>query len=96
MSHDKPIELSLEDEDALLERGGKKALPQGAYNPYDVDPRAGKAKPVAAPAAGGPTRTDLRKLSEWIKLKREIEELKAEEDRAAAEHPDPAQVRSKK
>ena len=69
MSEKKPTELSLEDEDALLERGAKKALPQGAYNPYDVDPRRGK------PVAGGATsRTDLRKLSEWIKTQRPKDE----------------------
>jgi len=79
VSEEKPIELSLEDEDALLSRGAKKALPQGAYNPYDVDPRRGKATAQSEAQA----RTDLRKLSEWIKLKREIEELKAEEERAA-------------
>ena len=83
MSDQKPIELSLEDEDALLERGAKKALPQGAYNPYDVDPRRGKAAASPAPGSGGTSRTDLRKLSEWIKLKREIEDLKAEEERSA-------------
>ena len=75
MTQEKPVELSLEEEDALLARGASKALPQGAYNPYDVDPRRGKAPP---PGAAG-SRTDLRKLSEWIKLKREIEELKTEE-----------------
>jgi hypothetical protein len=73
VSKDKPIELSLEDEDELLSRG-KPRLPAGAYNPYDVDPRTGK-KTARAPAA----RTDLRKLSEWIKLKREVDELKAAE-----------------
>lgn len=75
MSKDKPVELRLEEEDAFPARGAGKALPQGAYNPYDVDPRRGKAPPGGT-AAG---RTDLRKLSEWIKLKREIEELKSKE-----------------
>jgi hypothetical protein len=79
VSDEKPIELSLEDEDALLERSGGKALPKGAYDPYDVDPRAPR---VPAKTAGPAARTDLRKLSEWIKLKREIEDLKAEEERA--------------
>lgn len=80
MTSDKPIELSLEDENALLERGASKALPKGAYNPYDVDPRRGKTAAEKAPAA----RTDLRQLSRWIQLKREVDELKAEEERAAA------------
>jgi hypothetical protein len=76
------IELSLEDEDALLARG-KPRLPAGAYNPYDVDPRA--AKPVAG--GGGNGVDHLRKLSEWIKLKREVEELKAAEAQPAAQAP---------
>ena len=81
MSKDKPIELSIEDEDAILSRG-KAKLPAGAYDPYDVEPRRPKAADkVDVPGA---TRTDLRKLSEWIKLKREIEELKAEESKPAA------------
>jgi hypothetical protein len=96
VSDEKPIELSLEDEDALLERASGKALPKGAYNPYDVDPRAVRA-PAKAAAAGPAARTDLRKLSEWIKLKREIEDLKTEEERAAQQGQDGArQARSKK
>jgi hypothetical protein len=80
VSNDKPqIILSLEDEDALLSRG-KPKLPAGAYDPYNVDPRPGK--PAAVQTAAN--RTDLRKLSEWIKLKREIEELKAEEAKPIA------------
>ena len=71
MSKKTEPELSLEDEDALLTRG-KPRLPAGAYNPYDVDPKAAKA---AAPG----NRKDLRKLSEWIKLKREVDELKSAE-----------------
>jgi hypothetical protein len=78
VSDEKPVELSLEEEDALLARGTNKPLPQGAYDPYDVDPRRGRSS--AGEAHG---RTDLRKLSEWIRLKREIEELKTEEERAA-------------
>ncbi len=91
MTQEKPIELSLEDEDALLERGAKKALAQGAYNPYDVDPRRGKK----AVEKGNTTRTDLRQLSKWIKLKREIEDLKAEEERAD-ESADEPRIQSKK
>ena len=94
MSDKKPIELSLEDEDALLERGSGKSLPNGAYNPYDVDPRAVRP-PVKA--AGSAARTDLRKLSEWIKLKREVEDLKAEEERAERkESTDAPRARSRK
>ncbi len=58
-------ELSLEDT-------GPRPAPGGAYNPYDIDPKARRPlKPVA--------KQDLRKLSEWIKLKKEVEELKKEE-----------------
>jgi hypothetical protein len=73
VSKQTPIELSLEDEDELLSRG-KPRLPAGAYNPYDVDPRATKAKAAAATKAAH--TTDLRKLSQWIKLKRDVDELK--------------------
>ncbi len=47
------------------------------FNPYDLKPRGQKAK--APKAAEPPTRTDLRKLSEWIKLKREVDALKKDE-----------------
>jgi hypothetical protein len=40
------------------------------YNPYDAEPAA-KAKPAAA----RPKPTDLRKLSEWIRLQRQVAEL---------------------
>lgn len=90
MSDEKPIELSLEDEDALLGPGAAKKLAQGAYDPYDVDPRRGRR-----PEKSGTTRTDLRQLSKWIKLKREIEELKAEEERADQERGQP-RAQSKK
>lgn len=69
MSQEKPLELSLAD-DAEAPRG-KPRLVAGAYDPYDVDVRKGRPPDTAA------TRTDLRKLSDWIKLKREVEELKA-------------------
>jgi hypothetical protein len=55
------------------------ALKAGAYDPYDnqetgLRPRLG---------AGNGTRRDLRKLSEWIKLKKEVEALNREEDNAS-------------
>lgn len=43
----------------------------GSYNPY--------AHPTVSPrltSPGNTTRTDLRKLSEWIKMKRALEERK--------------------
>lgn len=42
---------------------------RSAYNPYAND--SGVAR-----KAGNTTRTDLRKLSEWIKMMRELEERK--------------------
>jgi len=63
----KPAELSLVDDREQMPLRG------GAYNPYDIDPAIGRKQlqPVAKP--------DLRKLSQWLKLKREVEELKKEE-----------------
>jgi hypothetical protein len=67
-----PLELELEDDDGeLLRRLGPLAPVKGGYNPYDRDPQRRK-KPDAVSHAN----TDLRKLSEWIRLKREVEELK--------------------
>ena len=42
---------------------------RSAYNPYSNDSGAGRK-------TGNTTRTDLRKLSEWIKMMREMEERK--------------------
>ena len=42
---------------------------RSAYNPYSNDSGAGRK-------TGNTTRTDLRKLSEWIKMMRELEERK--------------------
>ncbi|MET0293117.1 MAG: hypothetical protein ABW136_12220 [Steroidobacteraceae bacterium] len=76
MSKEKPLELSLEDES--VQPRGKPRLAANAYNPYDVDPRAPRKDDKSG------ARTDLRKLSQWIKLKREVDELKATEDAPAA------------
>ena len=54
----------------VLELAGDSApasKPEEGFNPY---------APGATPSTGTTTRTDLRKLSEWIKLMREIEEGK--------------------
>ena len=58
----------------------------GGYNPYDRDVK-GKAPAPAAPAkrTSTTTRTDLRKLSEWIKLRQEVEARKNSE----ASEPEP-------
>lgn len=73
------FELSLEDTLSQQRRGlaphGGKGTVVG-YNPYDtpVGSKDGN-KPVVAPE---PKRkpTDLRKLSEWIRLQRQVEALK--------------------
>lgn len=74
------FELKLEDTVAQQSRGvpvrARSAV--SGYNPYDA------AEPVAEdPRPGEPQRqrkpTDLRKLSEWIRLQRQVEALKKEE-----------------
>jgi hypothetical protein len=45
--------------------------PEEAFNPYAHSATRGGARSTATS-----TRTDLRKLSEWIKMMREIEERK--------------------
>jgi hypothetical protein len=70
------LELKLEDDDGeMLRRLGPQAPVKGGYNPYDRDPQR-RTKPEAVSHAN----TDLRKLSEWIRLKREVEELKKQDE----------------
>ena len=68
--------LSLEDTVAQKLRGIPVKTRTGVvgYNPYDAVPAA---KPKEPEAKHKPT--DLRKLSEWIRLRREVAELNAEE-----------------
>jgi hypothetical protein len=72
-----PLELKLEDEEQPPHARTVTKL-KGGYDPYDRDP-ARKNKPQVA----NHEATDLRKLSEWIRLKREVEELKQKEEAAA-------------
>ena len=69
---DAPFEPELEDTAAQRQRGVD--LPDrrgsGGYNPYDAPPGSEQA----TPSAHG---TDLRKLSEWIRVRREVEAQKA-------------------
>jgi hypothetical protein len=64
--------LSLEDTIAQKMRGVPTKARTGVvgYNPYDAEPAA-KGKQ----ADGKPKPTDLRKLSEWIRLQRQVAEL---------------------
>ncbi|HUA24214.1 MAG TPA: hypothetical protein VMA54_08860 [Steroidobacteraceae bacterium] len=59
--------LEIEDESAGLQL----ETPQTSCDPYSN--RAGAAR---TRGSGNTTRTDLRKLSEWIKMMRELEERK--------------------
>jgi len=64
-------DLSLEDTIAQKIRGVTPRVKSGVsgYNPYDAAP--------SNPVAGEPRKpTDLRKLSEWIRLTRQVEALK--------------------
>jgi hypothetical protein len=74
---DGSMELSLEDTLAQRMRGVPvKARTTGGYNPYDAVP-LGKAKEQGQDKRK--QRTDLRKLSEWIRLTKEINELKKQQ-----------------
>jgi len=63
-NHERPV-LELQGEEALTPGTG-----QTSYDPY--------ARSRAARGAGG-ARTDLRKLSEWIKMMRMLEERRRNE-----------------
>ncbi len=63
------VQLSLE---ATLPPGTK-APPMGGYDPYET---VAKPKPRQAAVDKKPATRDLRKLSEWIKQMRELEERK--------------------
>ena len=67
----KLLDLSLEDTLAQKMRGVpvKARLPAGGYNPYDATAPVKSKEP-------GPKPTDLRKLSEWIRLHRQVAEAK--------------------
>lgn len=69
------VELRLEDSEAELKRR-QAAAPRGTggYDPYDRDPLQRRRPGVPAPAAH--QGADVRQLSEWIRLQREIEALK--------------------
>jgi hypothetical protein len=74
--------LSLEDSGAYASRvPADKASPAGSappaviggFNPYDVSPHDLAATARAAQAKPRPRPKDLRKLSEWIRLRRQLE-----------------------
>jgi hypothetical protein len=55
------------------------------YNPYDRTSGGGKPAAPAAPAQ----RTDLRKLSEWIKLRQQVEAQDSASPDETGEHQGP-------
>jgi hypothetical protein len=70
---DSKSDLSLEDTVAQKIRGVAPRVKSGVsgYNPYDAAPSNSAAGDARKP-------TDLRKLSEWIRLTRQVEALKKE------------------
>jgi len=61
------------------------------YNPYERDPGG---KPRAS--TGTTQRTDLRKLSEWIRLKQQVEAQKSAPTEATGEFPSPGADKPKR
>jgi len=71
----KKPDLSLEDTLAQRQRGVNvtpSTKPEDGYNPYDTWPSI--QEPDAAKR-----NTDLRRLSEWIRMKRQVETLKKDD-----------------
>jgi len=70
--------ISLEDTVAQKLRGVAKRTrsPQAGYNPYDME-----LKTPAPKGAQKTKNTDLRKLSEWIRLSRQVAALKKDRDK---------------
>jgi hypothetical protein len=66
-------------------RGGLETLSiktDDTFNPYDRSPDAstGITRTLAGPAGGKGAKRDLKKLSAWLKMMRELEERKKSED----------------
>jgi hypothetical protein len=84
--HDDRGMASVEWRDAPVENHERPVLevlgnPQLALqNDESHDPYARHAGSLPKPNTGNTTRTDLRKLSEWIKMKRELEARKQRGD----------------
>jgi hypothetical protein len=62
-----------------LEQTGDGARLVGGFNPYDRDVRTKAPAPEPAARTSTTARTDLRKLSEWIKLRQDVEARKSSE-----------------
>jgi hypothetical protein len=74
------LELSLEDTLAQKMRGlaVKSRVAVAGYNPYNAEPAAKPKDNKDKDKPEGRKPTDLRKLSEWIRLQRQVEEMKKE------------------
>jgi hypothetical protein len=84
---DGEFELSLEDTAARAARAAgtkqpaaAKGIPAGGYNPYDVSPDQLAAAARTAALKPRPKPKDLRKLSEWIRTRRQVDALKKDDD----------------
>jgi hypothetical protein len=77
---DSMLELSLEDTLTQKMRGVpvKSRAAVAGYNPYDAVP-AGKPRDKDKDKEKNRKPTDLRKLSEWIRMQRQVADLKKEE-----------------
>ncbi len=75
--YERPVlELEPAADSGLHQRLGSDALSLQQDETFDPYARSRPVERKATKPTGNTTRTDLRKLSEWIKLMREIEERK--------------------
>ena len=73
---DAPADLAVERPPLeVLDNPGLTLKPEDIYNPYSRGKPRDGMRGGPRPASRG-ARTDLRKLSEWIKMMRELEERK--------------------
>ena len=59
-----------------IEDARPESSPEKGYDPYALEPAARRGLGKPALRTGQTSRTDLRKLSEWIKKMRELEARK--------------------
>lgn len=70
---DRSLPEKLELEDPRLKKLKHSPLPAGAYNPYEKLSDDTQQRPRPKPR-------DLRKLSQWIRLRQEVEALSREDE----------------
>ncbi|HET9447003.1 MAG TPA: hypothetical protein VFO35_12120 [Steroidobacteraceae bacterium] len=91
-SHKRPAGLGDKDKD---KQSGKRELPGGGFNPYDSPGGGGEAggnpydnarnfgRKVQQPASAPPAPRkpmDLKRLEEWMQIKKRVEQQKKDED----------------